>query len=322
MNNTACPLCQRSESETLFEIPDSAGVKYLINKCRNCDAVYTYFEDNIDVNEFYDGKDYTVKDTRDSIFFKIQKAEYGSVINTILNNIDSKTPSILDFGSGKGLFLHFAALKGCHVKGIESSQPRAEYARKYFGIDINTDYYTSGSVFNTSFDVITMFHVLEHLPNPSELMENLVKSNLKPGGMLVAEVPNFGSWQSKWAGNRWLHLDVPRHLTHFTDSTLEKITNNADCRIIKREYYSIHLGIVGMVQSIFTWFGYKGFLIADLKENKTWTLKAKVVVVLPFAVILESLAVLFKKGGIIRFYAVYEPKNEQAEVHNKNVVSR
>ncbi|MGB4399459.1 MAG: class I SAM-dependent methyltransferase, partial [Daejeonella sp.] len=275
---------------------------------------------DIDVNEFYDGKDYTVKDTRDSIFFKIQKAEYGSVINTIQNTTRNQTPFILDFGSGKGLFLHFAALKGCQVKGIESSKPRAEYARKYFGLTVNTDYYTSGSVLNSRFDVITMFHVLEHLQNPSELMSNLVKSNLKPGGLLIAEVPNFGSWQSRWAGNRWLHLDVPRHLTHFTDSSLEKIIDNADCRVIRKEYYSLHLGIVGMVQSIFAWFGYKGFLIADLKENKSRVLLAMVLLVLPFAVLLEGLAVLFKKGGIIRCYAVYEPKDEDTAVANKNAL--
>jgi SAM-dependent methyltransferase len=290
----------------------------LISRCRNCNAVFTIFDEDIDVNEFYDGKDYTVKDTRDSIFFKIQKAEYGSVINTIHKITNKQTPSILDFGSGKGLFLHFAALKGCEVKGIESSKPRAEYARKHFGLDINTDYYTSGSVFNSSFDVITMFHVLEHLQNPSELMSNLVKSNLKPGGLVISEVPNFDSWQSKWAGNRWLHLDVPRHLTHFTDSSLEKIIENAGCRIIKKEYYSIHLGIVGMVQSIFTWFGYKGFLIADLKENKSWVLLAQVLIALPLAILLEGLAVLFKKGGIIRCYAVYEPKDERSGIANKN----
>lgn len=320
MNNTACPLCQRSESETLFEIPDGGGINYLISRCRHCNAVYTFFDEEIDVNEFYDGKDYTVKDTRDSIFFKIQKAEYGSVINTIQNKTNKQTPSILDFGSGKGLFLHFATLKGGQVRGIESSQPRAEYARKYFGLDINTDYYTSGSVFNSSFDVITMFHVLEHLQNPSELMSNLVKSNLKPGGLLIAEVPNFGSWQSRWAGNRWLHLDVPRHLTHFTNSSLDRIITNAGCRVIKKEYYSLHLGIVGMVQSIFAWFGYKGFLIADLKINKSRVLLAKVLVVLPFAVLLEGLAVLFKKGGIIRCYAVYEPKDDDTAVANKNAL--
>ncbi|WP_411275230.1 class I SAM-dependent methyltransferase, partial [Daejeonella sp.] len=201
MNNTACPLCKESESETLFEIPHFDGIIYSINKCVKCRAVYTFYEQDVDVNEYYDGKDYTVKDTRKSIFFQIQKSEYGSVINTIRNITENNKPSMLDFGSGKGLFLHFAAIKGLNVKGIESSQPRADYARKYFNLDINTEYYTSGAVFNTPFDVITMFHVLEHLTAPAELLNSLVMSNLKPGGLLVAEVPNFGSWQSKWAGN-------------------------------------------------------------------------------------------------------------------------
>lgn len=317
MNNTACPVCKNSESETLFDIPNSAGIIYTINKCSSCSAVYTYFEPDIDVSLYYDGKDYTVKDTRTSIFFKIQKLEYGAVINTVHEITGNNSPSLLDFGSGKGLFLHFAALRGWKVKGIESSQPRADYARKYFDLDINTDYYKSGRVFSNTFDVISLFHVLEHLQDPSELLSNLVESNLKPGGLLIAEVPNFGSWQSQWAGKRWLHLDVPRHLTHFTNESLEKLIQKAGCKVIRKEYFSIHLGIVGMVQSIFTWFGYKGFLIADLKENKGWVLPAKVLITLPFAILLESLAVIFKKGGIIRFYAVYEPNGKQPDHSNK-----
>lgn len=309
MNNTACPVCNESKSTILFKVLKT-GEEYHVNRCSNCGSVYTFFGHQIDVNELYDGNDYTVKDTRKSVFFKIQKWEYRSVIKLIKKISGHKSPKILDFGSGKGLFLHFADQQGCEVKGIESSGPRAAYAREYFGLDINSEYYLSGSVFDMKFDALTLFHVLEHLQNPAELLNNLVRSNLKSGGLLIAEVPNFGSWQSKWAGKSWLHLDLPRHLSHFTDASLAKIVNSSGCRIIKKEYSSIHLGIVGMVQSIFSWFGYKGFLIAELKENKSWLLKAKVILALPFAIMLESLAVLFNKGGIIRYYAIYEPQQD------------
>ena len=311
MNNIACPICKRSDSRTLFKISQTGDKVYLIKNCNNCGSTYTHFDHEINITELYDGKDYTVKDTRNSIFFRIQKLEYGLVIRKIKNIVDEISPSILDFGSGKGLFLHFANLQGCNVKGIESSKPRADYARKYFGLDINSEYFTTGTVFKTKFDVLTIFHVLEHLQNPGELLRNLIKSNLKFGGLLIAEVPNFGSWQSKWAGNKWLHLDVPRHLSHFTDESLARVIKEPGFTIIKKEYFSIHLGIVGMVQSIFSWFGYNKFLIAELKENKDWLLILKVLLTLPFAILLESLAALFKKGGIIRYYAIYEPYNEE-----------
>ncbi len=272
--------------------------------------IYTFYEHEVNVNELYDQNDYEVRDTRNSLFFTIQKREYNSVIKKIKTLCGLDRPNLLDFGSGKGLFLHFAQLKRCFVKGVESSKPRADYAREYFGLDI-TDSSCSGQIFDKKFDVITLFHVLEHLPNPAELLNNLIQSNLKNGGLLVIEVPNFASWQSKWAGKNWLHLDVPRHVNHFTDESLQTLVQKNNGVIVSKEYFSFHLGIIGMVQSIFSWFGYKGFLIAELKGKKDWLLLLKILTVLPFALLLEILAALFKKGGIIRYYILYKSPDEK-----------
>ncbi len=308
MKNTRCPICHKDSSEDtiIHRIQVSPAERYQIRRCSNCDHQYTWFEQEVDINEYYDGKDYTVRDTRNSIFYKIQKFEYGQVIRTIKSLAKKNAPSVLDFGSGKGLFMHFAKELGCKVKGIESSKPRAEYARAKFGLDINTDYYTQGQVFDQRFDVLTSFHVLEHIDQPGVLLSELVKGNLQTGGLLVAEVPNINSWQSEWAGNSWLHLDVPRHINHFTPAVLQRLLHGAGCTIIKEEYFSYHLGIIGMLQTIFSWFGYKGFLIGDLKKRKSKLLLLKIAVVLPFASILELVAASVKKGGVIRYYARFD----------------
>jgi 2-polyprenyl-3-methyl-5-hydroxy-6-metoxy-1,4-benzoquinol methylase len=313
MYSIACPLCQERDPQqrsTVFTIVKTTNERYEICRCHSCQMVYTYCDREVDPAELYDQNDYTVKDTRSSIFFKIQKWEYTAVIRYIKLISGIETPSIMDFGSGKGLFLHFADLERCIVKGIESSKPRAQYAKEYFGLDINTEYYSSGMVFKRKFDVLTTFHVLEHLQNPGVLLHNLVRSNLKEKGLLVVEVPNYNSWQSAWAGNTWLHLDVPRHIGHFTPESLEKVVKESGCRIVKKQYFSIHLGIIGMLQTIFSWFGYKGFLIAELKLKRNKALLLKISLVLPLAILLEGLAVLFNKGGILRYYAIHEPKNE------------
>lgn len=314
MNNTLCPACHETpsqEGKVLFEVLKTSNESYQIKKCGNCGMIYTFFNHEVNINDLYDQNDYLVRDTRNSIFFKIQRWEYNVVINKIKEICSLSRPSILDFGSGKGLFLHFADLKRCYVKGVESSKPRANYAKEYFGLDINTDFYSSGQIFDQKFDVITLFHVLEHLQNPSELIEGLIHSNLNKGGLLIIEVPNFGSWQSKWAGNTWLHLDVPRHINHFTNESLQKIIQKTGGLTIKKEYFSLHLGIIGMVQSILSWFGYKGFLIAELKEKKNRLLMAKILITLPFAILLESLAAVFKRGGIIRYYMLYDSTNDK-----------
>lgn len=307
MINVTCPICLNEKTQLntiLFTVKTISGEDYELRECDKCLHHYTYFDHEIDISSYYDEKDYTVRDTKETIFFKIQKTEYNLVLNRIKQNIHSQPASLLDFGSGKGLFLHFAKQKGFTVKGIESSVPRANYARTHFDLDINTDDYTAGSVFGKQFDVLTMFHVLEHIHLSNNFLSNLINENLKPDGLLVIEVPNFDSWQSKWAGNRWMHLDVPRHLSHFKPNGLQQLVEENDCKILATSYFSLHLGIVGMVQTIFSWFGYKGFLIADLKQKKTLLLMLSLLFVLPVAIILELLSAMFNKGGIIRFYAI------------------
>ncbi|RZL33808.1 MAG: class I SAM-dependent methyltransferase [Pedobacter sp.] len=306
MINITCPVCINKETKSdsiVFKVVTDSNETYQIRKCQNCNHVYTYFTHDIDISAYYDEKDYTVKDTKESIFFKIQKLEYNLVLNKI-KKLNPSSNTLFDFGSGKGLFLKFAKEKGYTVKGVESSVPRARYAKDHFGLEINSDYYKQGMVFGEKFDVLTMFHVLEHIHLSENLLNNLITANLKLNGTLVIEVPNFNSWQSKWAGNRWLHLDVPRHISHFTPAILKKVIADSGCVVQRESYFSLHLGIVGMVQTIFSWFGYKGFLIADLKNKKSLGLLAGLLVVLPLATILESLASLCNKGGVVRCYAI------------------
>ncbi|RNL56922.1 class I SAM-dependent methyltransferase [Pedobacter jejuensis] len=306
MINITCPICLDNKTNlnpVIFTVKTNSGDLYQIRECQNCKHIYTYFDHEVDIASYYDEKDYVVKDTKETIFFKIQKLEYNIVIDKI-KKYNSLPATLLDFGSGKGLFLHFAKNKGYDVKGIESSLPRAKYAQKHFDLDINTDYYANGNVFGKKFDVLTLFHVLEHIHLSDNLLENLISNNLKTNGLLVVEVPNFSSWQSKWVGNRWLHLDVPRHISHFTPLSLKNLLSKSGCVVQSESYFSFHLGIVGMAQTILSWFGYKGFLIADLKRKKTMSLMLGLAFTLPFAVILESLAATFKKGGVIRYYAV------------------
>lgn len=307
MINITCSICANAEVNKhtiLFEIKEDNNRIYEIRKCSNCQSNYTYFNEPVNIEIYYDEKDYTVKDTQKTFFYKIQEFEYNVVLNKIKKLLILPHLSLLDFGCGKGLFLQFAKNFGFEGKGIESSKPRANYAKNNFGLEVNTDYYSKGTVFEKKFTLITLFHVLEHITLPISTLGNLVKDNLEEEGLLVIEVPNMQSWQSKWAGKRWLHLDVPRHITHFTPHSLSMAIEQSGCTILKEEYFSFHLGIVGMTQTIFSWFGYKGFLIGDLKERKSPILYLKIGLVLPLAILLETLASACKKGGVIRCYAI------------------
>lgn len=306
MINITCSVCGNAEitkHSVLFEINESNGRVYQIRECSNCHSFYTYFDQPINIEAYYNEKDYTVRDTQKTIFYKIQEYEYDKVLTKIKKLLTISRLSLLDFGCGKGLFLHFAKKLGFEGKGVESSIPRANYAKSHFNLEVSTVHYSKGKIFEQKFSVITLFHVLEHLTLGKNTLTNLVKDNLEEKGLLVIEVPNLQSWQSQWAGKRWLHLDTPRHVIHFTPQSLTTVIEQSGCTILQKEYFSFHLGIIGMIQTIFCWFGYKGFLIGDIKQKKSLALYLKIGLTLPFAIVLETIASACKKGGVIRYYA-------------------
>lgn len=304
MINIVCPVCKTpsTQSNSIYQIQKNQ-ITYQIRSCGNCHHIYTYFSQNVDIQEYYDDKDYKVRDTQKTIFYRIQESEYKGVVKKIKSFLNEANPSLLDFGSGKGLFLNFAKQEGFMVKGIETSKPRANYAKEFFDLEIDTKEYVSGKIFENTVDVITLFHVLEHIDDPVKLLSNLVNENLNEQGILIIEVPNFKSWQSKWSGKHWLHLDVPRHINHFYPAELIQVLNDLGFTIKNRENFSLHLGVIGMTQCIWNIFGYQGFLIRDLKEKKSLPLLLKIAFTLPFAFVLECMASVFNKGGVMRFYA-------------------
>ncbi|HVW15538.1 MAG TPA: class I SAM-dependent methyltransferase [Mucilaginibacter sp.] len=307
MRIESCTVCGNHESTTVstkYEKLEVDRLKYELRKCSNCSHIFTFFYADVELNKYYDEGDYTVRDTRKSIYYKIQALDN----NKILNTLDRLSPGkeLLDFGCGKGTFLSFAIRKGFVVAGVETSKPRADYAANTFNIAVNRDFYSKGQIFNRKFSIITIFHVLEHLENVKDLFKNLVNDNLKPDGIVVIEVPNFGSWQSRWAGKRWLHLDIPRHVNHFTADSLEKFVNDCGLKTIKKGTFSWYMGIIGMAQSLMSLLGYKGFLIGDLKFKKNKRLLLALGTVLPFAFALECLSCLFNSGGVLSYYLKYE----------------
>ena len=303
MIQTECTICHQP-GNNLHRIIYSFHNGFEVIQCNHCLNVYTFFKDDINMQLYYDEKDYTVRDTKSSIFYTIQKIEYTNIINKLKATITKTNPSLLDFGSGKGLFLFFAKQKGFGVKGVETSIPRANYAKENFHLNINTDYYSEGKIFEDLFDIITCFHVAEHLTHPTQLLKNLIAGNLKKDGLFLLEVPNYSSWQSKWSGKQWLHLDIPRHLTHFTPVLARNIMEQNNCKVFKESYFSFHLGVLGMVQTIYCFFGYKNSIIATLKERKNILPLILIAITLPFACILEYIAAINKKGGVIRYYAI------------------
>jgi SAM-dependent methyltransferase len=136
---------------------------------------------------------------------------------------------------------------GWRVSGIERNEEAAATARRVPGVELITTSIETLPA-NARFDLIIMFQVLEHIADPVALLRECAQ-RLEPGGNLIINVPNFASWQSRFAGPKWLHLDVPRHLVHFTPETLAATLERAGLKLSHIRFSSLEHDPYGWVES-------------------------------------------------------------------------
>jgi SAM-dependent methyltransferase len=127
---------------------------------------------------------------------------------------------LLDFGCGGGSYLERMHRQGWRVVGLDVSSAAVNRIRKELGLTAFTGTLPHPELSPGSFDVITMWHSLEHVHNPREVLRQAYFL-LAPGGRLLVAVPNIESLPFRWFGKSWYGLDLPRHLTHFSPRTLK-----------------------------------------------------------------------------------------------------
>lgn len=149
----------------------------------------------------------------------------------LINSYASENKNLLDVGCGTGDFLQTAKQNNWNISGIEPN----EQARKIANKKTDNSIFDSEHILNfkeNSFDVITLWHVLEHLPN-LETHIALFKKLLKPNGTLIIAVPNYKSYDAKHYEIFWAAYDVPRHLWHFDKASISKLVAKQSMKVIK-----------------------------------------------------------------------------------------
>ncbi len=136
----------------------------------------------------------------------------------LITSLNVGEKNLLDIGAGTGDFLKEAKENSWNVFGIEPNKNARDLAFKK-GIELkeNIDEYK-----NQSFDVITLWHVLEHLPNLDETTQK-IEDLLKPNGVLIIAVPNYNSFDATYYKNFWAAFDAPRHLWHFSRNSMKRL---------------------------------------------------------------------------------------------------
>ena len=217
-----CPSCTQDKFNNKLIAKDYlvSQESFAIVECQKCKLLFTNPRpSNSRLTHYYDSNQYISHNSEQNNFHNIIYRIIRSITIRQKINLIRKYHSsgkLLDFGSGTGTFLQ-AAIKHFKIKGIEPNEKAIQHAKalikgqiyKHMNLLLNDD----------KFDVITMWHVLEHLPNP-KIAINKIKKHLSPKGHFFIAVPNPNSWDSKHYGTTWAGYDVPRHLSHFNKQAM------------------------------------------------------------------------------------------------------
>lgn len=185
-----------------------------------------------DLPNYYESDDYiSHTDSKRSLFEKVYHFIKRKAIRDKVSLIDywsGEKGSVLDIGSGTGDFLAEAKLQNWKAVGMEPSE-KAKSLAKRKGICIIDTY---AELEDNYFDVITMWHVLEHVPDLEFQIKEL-KRLLKPDGVIFIAVPNYKSYDARHYGKFWAAYDVPRHLWHFSKTTMQKLFAQENLKLVK-----------------------------------------------------------------------------------------
>ena len=213
---------------------------------------------------------------------------------------------LLDAGAGRGRFVMAARAAGYDARGIEPSlrEPVASLERA----TIEEALVEPGSL-----DVVTLWHVLEHLGDPGAAVTRIT-SWLRPGGVLLVGVPNLDSAQALMAGPAWYHLDVPRHRTHFTPAGIDALLLARGLAPLTTTHVLLEHNPYGMWQS---WVNLltetPAYLYNLLKRNaparpRDLAITLAMLPLAPVAALMEALAGAAGRGGTIAVLARREER--------------
>jgi SAM-dependent methyltransferase len=146
--------------------------------------------------------------------------------------------SILDVGCGSGFFLRALNPAKWQRFGVETSEPAARAAENVIGRGhVFAGTLTRSGWADSTFDVVTFWSALEHTNEPLANLRE-ARRTIKPGGSLIVQVPNAGSYQARFFGGDWFSLDAPRHRYHFTLTLLDRLLAETGFEVYRVTYFS------------------------------------------------------------------------------------
>ena len=314
--NFPCPGCGGRVSLALWA--DQAVNGFAPRRCATCDLVFTtppVPPESLDV--YYPETYYGQRNVRFKGIFEWLVHWFSA--RRVRKICGMHAPGrVLDIGCGRGQFLDQLRSLGWQALGAELNAHAACHAREVLHLDVTVGPFDPRAYAPHSLDAIVLWHVLEHLPHPDQVFQSAANL-LQPGGILVIAVPNFASWQARFSGTGWFHLDIPRHLSHFSESWLRTRLAAVGFRIAEVNHYSLEQNPFGWIQSVLNRLGFERNLLYDiLKDRAARTIRQPfrrfpvqsllslggAVLLLPFACLMSVIDAAFGRGATIEIYAI------------------
>ena len=230
-----CPVCQNNIFEKYLEVQDYtvSNKKFQIVVCKSCDFKFTNPRpDQDEIGEYYKAESYishsnTSKGLIAKIYHSVRKYTLKHKIN-LINRLYPQKGKLLDVGCGTGMFLNEARGNGWKVNGIEPDSGARQIAEEINKSTIKTEILSSFQ--NEKFNIITMWHVLEHVHLLNETVDWL-KERVTEDGSIIIAVPNHESEDAKIYQAQWAAYDVPRHLYQFSQKSIKQLFEQKGFRL-------------------------------------------------------------------------------------------
>jgi SAM-dependent methyltransferase len=272
----SCPICGSNQSKViraqnyagsvtaddirkLYSASSSHVLMDQVVECTSCSLVYVNPRpaSELTLSSYSDAVDPVfVSQNRDRI------VTFRKTLSKVLHKLgetDGKERRLLDIGCAGGAFPVAARDLGFDPVGVEPSRWLADYGRRTYGLDIRNGILKEGMFPRDSFDVVTLWDVIEHVPDPHQLL-TLVNSLLKPGGLLLVNYPDVGSIAARFLGSRWpFWLSV--HLLYYTRGTMARQLKQAGFSVQWQQSCSPSLALGYVLQRATPYLGPAGWFI-------------------------------------------------------------
>lgn len=241
LHHNTCPLCNSSKIDQQMTVKDHSITKESFDlwRCGNCSFLFTQDPPTPEnAGYYYQGEEYiSHSDNNEGLVNKLYHKARDFMLSQ-KHKLVARVANgnrLLDYGTGTGYFSDYMQRKGYTVTGIEIDAAARAYGADKFGINVLPPQALFDELQPNSFDIISLWHVLEHLYDPKDYLQRF-REVLTDTGTLIIAVPNHESKDAEAYGPNWAAYDVPRHLWHFSPATMRKMVATAGFKVTETHH--------------------------------------------------------------------------------------